>query len=41
MVAARSCIASSNADCVRGVVRFTSSASSTSAKTGPGWKTNS
>src|SRR5947209_16868912 len=40
-VAARSCIASSSADWVRGVVRLTSSARRTSVKTGPGWKTNS
>src|ERR1700686_31428 len=41
MVTARSCIASRSAAWVRGVVRFTSSASRTSVKTGPGWKANS
>jgi hypothetical protein len=35
-----SCIASSSADCVLGVARLISSASSRLAKTGPGWKRN-
>src|SRR5262249_16090176 len=40
-VTARSCIASSNADWVRGGVRLSSSARSTSVKTGPATKENS
>ena len=35
-----SCIASSSADCVLGVARLISSASSRLAKTGPGWNRN-
>ncbi len=37
-VTACSCIASSSADCVFGVARFTSSASTMLANTGPRWK---
>ena len=40
-VTCRSAIASSKADCVRGVARLISSARITWANTGPGWKTNS
>ena len=37
----RSSITSSSADCVRGEARLISSARTTLANTGPGWKTNS
>ena len=41
VVTLRSCIASSNADCVLAGARFTSSASRSSVKTGPGTNENS
>jgi hypothetical protein len=40
LVTVRSCIASNNADCVLGVARLISSASTKLAKIGPGWNRN-